>query len=179
MLRAASGSTRRPGVSLTRRERTARSGIGDQGDVGRGQGVLRQVRGGRGRLAADLEDVGDGEDENTNVARGRRFTFQRDCLREIYLRVFNSLERSNPAFLSRAWIDEIAALGSSLTPERILLLLYNFIPMKRAVTIKALYFLPACSILLFFLLDSFPEIRPERGRQGLVISFSSWPLDWP
>ena len=27
--------------------------------------------------------------------------------------MFNSVERSNPAFLSRAWIDEVAALGSS------------------------------------------------------------------
>ena len=54
----------------------------EDGGVGRGRGVRQQVRGGRERHAADLEDVverdDDDEDENVIVARRRRFTFQGD-----------------------------------------------------------------------------------------------------
>ena len=88
LLRAASGSTRRPGVSLTRIERDGQEDGGVQerdaadfedGGVERGQGVVRLVQEGRKRHAADLEDVVDGdEDENVIVARRRRFTFQGD-----------------------------------------------------------------------------------------------------
>ena len=48
----------------------------------------RLVQEGRGRLAADLEDVNDNEDENVKVAKGDAFRFKGICLRGIYLRVF-------------------------------------------------------------------------------------------
>ena len=64
----------------------------EDGGVGRGRGVRQQVRGGRERHAADLEDVverdDDDEDENTSVARRRRLTFQGICFLGDLSRVF-------------------------------------------------------------------------------------------
>ena len=61
----------------------------DVGGVGRGQGVRQLVQEGRERHAADLADDDDNdEDENAYVAKRRRLSFQGDCFREIYLRVF-------------------------------------------------------------------------------------------
>ena len=63
----------------------------EDGGVERGQGGRRE---GEERHAADLEDVGDDdEDENVIVARRRRSTFQGDCLSgRSNLECFNSFE---------------------------------------------------------------------------------------
>ena len=51
----------------------------------------------------------------------------------IYLEFLTLSKGQIQLFLSRAWIDEIAALGSSSGHrEEILLLLYNFIPIKKS-----------------------------------------------
>ena len=93
LLRAASGSTRRPGVSLTRRERLAAKLTGmtrAASDVGEGYSN-KLGKTGNGTLPI-LEDVGGGEDENVKVAKGDAFRFKGICLMGIYLRVFNSFE---------------------------------------------------------------------------------------
>ena len=103
----------------------------EDGGVGRGQGVLRLVQEGGERHAADLEDVveRDDDDEGRDSRKRRRFRFKVFALGDLS-RGFNSFERSNPAFLSRAWIDEVAARIFFGASERILLLLYNFISKK-------------------------------------------------
>ena len=73
LLRAASGSTRRPGASLTRIERDGQEDGGVQerdaadfedGGVERGQGGRQQAREDGERHAADLEDVVERDDDD-------------------------------------------------------------------------------------------------------------------
>ena len=89
----------------------------EDGGVGRGRGVRRQVREGGERHAADLEDVveRDDDDEDGIVVAGREdaFVSKGFAFWVIYLEFLTLSKGQIQLFLSRAWIDEIAALGSS------------------------------------------------------------------
>ena len=76
---------------------------------------------------------------------------------------FSPSKIPRPGFLSRALVWRLAALGSSHFEVKILLLLYSFLQGKKAVTIKAYYFLPALVYFFFFLLGSFLKFGLRGG----------------